>query len=286
MVKLYPPIIRSDFASETEVRAALHACGSAVPFPRILASGVLQDRLEWAYIIEEFRPGQATRDVWGSLDRADRDSLSAQVACILRDLHSTPLSLLPTLQLSAADWREQARGRARACADEISAAEMLPGARLPDSLIGDVRRFMDARVGRLIGSVGEGSLRLLHSDMTEDHVLVERSGIDENPWHITALIDYGDAKVGPPEEEWVVLWVGLLMQDPVAMRAFFRSYGQGTQGKEVDPACPAFREAVLAFTLLHRFNWAIIREVVRRAGVHPSSLTSLESLEGIMWPPA
>jgi aminoglycoside phosphotransferase (APT) family kinase protein len=274
-------MIRPDFDAETQVRSALETCGSKIPFPRILASGLLHDSIDWAYIIEPFCPGQATREVWQGMDLASRENVASQVGWILRDLHSTPLSLLPALNVTAAEWRERARLKLQTCVDEVAAAEMAPGACLPGPLVENLRRFMEASGGPAISSVQDGSLRLLHGDITEDHVLVEPVG--GGRWRVSGLIDYGDARVGPLFDEWVVLWLCLFRQDPAALRAFFKTYGE-PGGPH--PFTPAFGETMLTFTLLHCFNGAIVREVVRRAGVDPSTLTNLCALTQIMWPPA
>lgn len=324
VVKFYPPMVWHDYRVETEVRSALRTCGSSVPYPRVIATGTYREgedagdgqRIEWPYIIEDFCPGQAIREVWGELEQAERNSLAAQIADVLSNLHRTPPDLLPTLNAGAARWREEAWKRAETCLDRLAAAEMLPGKRLPPSLIFGLGEFMKDHAGDVIDSVTDDTLRLLHNDMTEDHVFVERMGPESQhgitainnisgksrclPWRITGLLDYGDAKVGPVQEELPVLWIGFMGMDPIAMRTFFRTYrGVGEQPAAGMPSVPndirqsmalagsalhkdrGLKTEMLIFTLIHRFNAEIIREALKRLKVDPSSMIDLQTLIAI-----
>ncbi len=78
---------------------------------------------------------------------------------------------------------------------------------------------------------------------------------EDDAWRITALLDYGDAKVGLVEEEWVVLSTGLFEMDSIAMRVFLDEYRDLT-GAAADAVCPdnpSFREKMLLLTLAHQF---------------------------------
>lgn len=99
------------------------------------------------------------------------------------------------------------------------------------------------------------------------------------------MLDFGDAKVGPLWDEWVVLWFGLLEQDPPSWRAFMRRYSEGEGDSPQPPGLrvPCSAEEALVFTLLHRFNWALIRTVIQRRAVEPSTVTSLRLLAEMMW---
>jgi hygromycin-B 7''-O-kinase len=283
VVKFYPPMVHGDFVAEVEVRGALRTArpGSlspvpgASPVPDVVAAGILEDRIDWPYLVEPFLPGRAVREVWDGMDAAGRAGVAVQVADLLKAVHSTPLSLLPRLTRTAREWQAWAHGRLDACVDEIAAAKILPDAILPE-----IRRFMDEEGGRVIAGVEDGSLNLLHGDMTEDHVLVEQvetqAGRKESVWQVTGLIDFGDAEVGPLFYEWVALWFALFRQDATAFRAFLERY----EGSVPDVAAGR----AMVFTLLHRFNSAIIAHILRRRSVDPSGVADLAALVDLMWP--
>lgn len=289
VVKFYPPMEHDSFLAEVEVRSALEKHGSGVPFPHILFTGTLRDKIDWPYIIEEYKPGIATRDVWSDLSRADRDGLARQIAAILADLHHTPTDLLPRLSGVWGKWRERAARRAADCLEKLALTDMGAGKRLPKGLLEGLDDFLRTKAGDLLSSTSDSSLRLIHNDLTEDHALVERQREGAGPWRVTALLDYGDAKMGLLHEEWVVLGVGLFEQDAEAMRTFLYEYRllTGTTGDADDMAdrdSPAFRDRLLLSALLHRYNAEIIREALRRSDMDPSAIEKTGDLLNLLLP--
>ncbi|MGE5578901.1 MAG: phosphotransferase family protein [Bacillota bacterium] len=286
VVKFYPPMVHRDFQAEVSVRTALQERATVVPYPRILLSGILSDRINWPYIIEEFRPGRATREVWVDLTRDERDILSRRLAAVLADLHSTPLSLLPSMSGDIDSWRHQTCQRLDTCMERLTRGPAGQERRLPETLLADLRDFVEKNGKRLVDSVEASSLRLIHNDLTEDHLLIEKGQEEGDPWRISALLDYGDAKIGPIEEEWVVLSAGMFEMDPIAMRVFLGEYRDltGAAADSVCPDNPIFRERMLLLTLTHQFCGEIVREAMIRARVDPSTVTDARTLMDVLWP--
>lgn len=76
---------------------------------------------------------------------------------------------------------------------------------------------------------------------------------DNGAWTMATLIDWADAEVGDPCYEWVALWFGICRQDAGLLRAFMQGYGlEANLGAE----------ALLAFTVLHRFGVNIVSEIL------------------------
>ena len=100
--------------------------------------------------------------------------------------------------------------------------------------------------------------------------------------------------MGPIQEEWVVLSVGLFELDPIAMRVFLAEYRgltrsltgslAGSVNEATCPDDPVFRDTALLLTLIHQFNAEIIGEAIRRARVDPSTLTDAQALMRVLWP--
>ena len=59
---------------------------------------------------------------------------------------------------------------------------------------------------------------LVHYDLTGDHVYLDRQG------HLEGIIDWGDARMAHPSEEFPVLFVGCFRCDDVLIRAFQEAY--------------------------------------------------------------
>ena len=257
VVKFFPPMVAGDYTRE---RAAYRLLESRVTeMPRLLASGVFDDRQPWPWLITSFRPGAAWRDVRTLVPEAQRLELGRALGERLRQVHDTPL---PTRAewLPSDLWRQLVAKRLAVALEEVRAKAILP-----QVLVEDARRLLQATDWHATPP------RLLHADLTEDHVLVEARA---SGWAMSGLIDWADAEVGASDYEWVALYFGFCGGDTTLFRAVLAGYDPGR--------LPPPRERLLAFTLLHRFGSAIIAhalpEPVRR------ELAGLDELAGRLFP--
>jgi len=62
------------------------------------------------------------------------------------------------------------------------------------------------------------------------------------------LIDFGDARIGVPDYEWMPLWLGLCNRDIAVFRAFLEAYDSGLMADD------ALGRRIAAWTLLHDFG--------------------------------
>lgn len=236
VVKLFPPMVAGDFTRE---RAVYRLLDERLPeLPRLLADGVFRDRVAWPYLVFSFRPGAAWRDAAAGIPPEARLGVGRALGGLLREVHYTPVmpghgwpsvdSWKRFVVLQAAEAPVALRRRTALREAVVAAAEAL------------LRRtnFFAARP------------RLLHADLTADHVLVsERDGA----WGISGLIDWADAEVGDPYYEWAALWFGFCGRDGGLLRAVLDGYGL-VGGLD--------RERLLAFTLLHRFGPPMIADAL------------------------
>ena len=63
---------------------------------------------------------------------------------------------------------------------------------------------------------------LVHYDLTEDHVFLNRAG------DLTGVIDFGDAEIGHPSKEFPVLFITCLVDDTL-INVFSNTYNQASQ---------------------------------------------------------
>jgi hygromycin-B 7''-O-kinase len=68
---------------------------------------------------------------------------------------------------------------------------------------------------------------LLHGDLTHLNMFVEPYSAD---WHITGLIDWGDARLGPPGHEFISPGVHMYLGDRTALSAFHLGCGKAMAG--------------------------------------------------------
>ena len=117
-------------------------------------------------------------------------------------------------------------------------------------------------------------LVIVHGDLNAEHLLLDERG---GRWTMSGLIDFGDARIGVPDYEWMPLWLGLCNRDPGMMRAILQAY---------DPALlqdARIGRRIAAWTLLHDFGTDAISELFENTGtIRPAR--SLQVLRSLVWP--
>ena len=68
VIKLFPPLVAGDFDRERAVYRLLD--GRLPEMPRLLADGVLRDRIDWPYLVTSFLPGAAWREAQAGMPLA------------------------------------------------------------------------------------------------------------------------------------------------------------------------------------------------------------------------
>ena len=115
---------------------------------------------------------------------------------------------------------------------------------------------------------------VVHGDLESDHVLLSK---ENGEWRVSSIIDFGDARVGVRDYEWMPLWLGLFDRNVDEMRAFIESYDPTLLS---DQALPS---RLIAWTLLHDFGTDAIAELLDRTNT-PTPLKTLGDLSNIVWP--
>jgi hygromycin-B 7''-O-kinase len=267
VLKIYAPFCHEEFDLERELYPILER-NSSIPAPRLIAQGILQDRMPWPYIVIDFKPGEPIREVRGRISRANMIEIASDMGRIVRELHRTPIAQIKGLDRSPEGWMRFVRSRQESCAEQIRSKGVLP-----DVVIAEIADlFASARLG-----CGERPLVLLNGDLTEDHLLLHRSsvGYEDGGWRISGLIDFADALIGPREYEWIALWFGALDRDSACLQAFMESYDPGIELDE------AFYRQAMAFTFLHEFGAEIIAWTLKRLG-NPR-VCSMQELQQVLW---
>ena len=258
VIKLFPPLVAGDYARERAVYRLLD--GRLPEMPRLLAGGVLRDRIDWPYLVTSYLPGAAWREARADMPAAQRLAVARTLGERVRRVHETPIR--PGLGWPPDDaWPRFVAARLAEVAAELRAR-----AALPERVVAEAEGLL-----RGVDWFARRS-RLLHADLTEDHALVrERDGA----WALSGLIDWADAEVGDPGYEWVALYFGFCGGDAALFRAFVAGYDSGDEVGLPD------RRRLLAYTLLHRFGAHIIAgalpEQVRR------ELSGLDELAGLLF---
>lgn len=257
VIKLFPPMVAGDFDRERAVYRLLD--GRLPEMPRLLADGVLRDRIDWPYLVTSFLPGAAWREAQTAMPQAHQLAVAMTLGERIAHVHGTTISAGHGWPLPDA-WP-------RFVAARLAEAPTALQAVLPVQLRAEVERLLRET------NWFTTEPRLLHGDLTQDHALVtEQDGV----WLLSGLIDWADAEIGEPAYEWVALYFGFCDGDAALLRAFMAGYDPGGGGQLPE------RRRLLAYTLLHRFGAHII------AGALPDetrrNLSGLDELIGRLFP--
>ncbi len=224
VVKLGPPCWPGEMARE---EAALRFVVGRLPVTTsvLLAIGMLDG---WDYLVQARLPGTNLWELWNELEPAERASLAEQHGTIMAALHALPIADAPPalrfdwdrlLAMQRSEWRPA-----------------MQQTDLDPALIAQVESYLTV-VEPVLSH--DADLVLLHGDLTHLNLLVEQQ---DGYWKITALIDWGDAKIGPRTHELISPGVHMYCGDREALARWYRGYGSGVAVDE---------HLVMARALLH-----------------------------------
>lgn len=135
--------------------------------------------------------GQAfTRDVFESLDEAGQDRCAGQVAGFLSCVHKVDPGLAQSCGVKRANYQSR-YGDVRECAAQYLASQ------LSSADYEYVRRLIDEFLAA--EGVGLKDYRLLHGDLSPDHVLW-------NQEDVVGILDFGDMEIGDVAWDLVYMW--------------------------------------------------------------------------------
>ena len=262
VVKIYSP-----FWSEMDIESKLIevlGTDSTVPVPAVVASGRYQDRVPWSYLLMEYNPGLTLEGIRPEINRDDLLDIASRVGLVVRALHQTDVGPFDGVD-GGESWDDLVdRRRREVLAELVDSGVVAPGVAKPLADILDEAIAGSRDVPRVV----------VHGDLESDHILLQRTG---GEWTVAALIDFGDAKVGVRDYEWMPLWLGLFDRDVDAMRAYLQAYDPGLLSDDGLP------RRIMAWTLLHDFGTKALAELWETIGPQPP-VDSLDTLRELIWP--
>jgi hygromycin-B 7''-O-kinase len=267
VVKLFSDLFSGDvgFRVERELYELL-AERADIPTPALLAAGTLfpaEGGWPWPYLVSQLLPGLSLREMAGQVSAADTLAVAEWLGPILRRLHRVrppaSASLRPT-------WEAFDRFLAGQRANAVAHHQQWQT--LPQRLIAQIDRYLPP-LAELVDH--RAAPHLLHADLNADHVLGDFQG---DRWHPTAIIDFGDARVGDRLYELPALHIGLFRGDKGLLLAFLEAYGFDAELRR------DFPRRAMTMTLLH--EWNVMSEIIE-AFPHVADIGSLEELAALLW---
>lgn len=263
-LKIYSP-----FWDEFDLeRALLDGLGrqAEIPAPDLVGYGHVSDGggVRRAYLITRYCAARPYSELRQELSDEAAVSLAVQLGRTVRALHALDSRLFANAA-SERNWTEIVTERRRAAIDELAQAGVLGS-----TVVGPLESVLD----QAIAADRRESRVVVHGDLGPDHVLCAPA---DNGWGIEALIDFGDAKIGVREYEWMPLWLGFFARDAVLARAFLNAYDPDL----IDD--PEFPMRAVAWTVMHDFGVDALGQLWRERG-QPEPVESMEGLRGLLCP--
>lgn len=266
VVKFYAPHWPEAHAAEVAVYDVLAGAGGGLAgtaVPRVLARGAVfpgSERWPWPYLVCTRVPGRSAGELGAALTPQDRLAMASALGPAVRALHA----LAPG---AAHAMAEHARARLEALGH--TAVERLRGeGTWPEGLLAGVPAYLNA--ARTASAAIDP--RLVHADLSRDHILLARRGPG---WAFSGLIDFADAQVVDPAYELVALHVDLFGCDRRLLVAFLQGYG----GERA--LGPDWRRRATAFVLLFPNS---LGSALWTGLVNWPLLRTPRDLEEVLWP--
>jgi len=262
VIKIYSPFWE-ECAFERRLMELLQH-DATVPVPAIRAAGEFRDRRVWSYLATEFCAGRPLDELQVEMKQAALLEVAAQIGRMIRRLHAVDAKPLAAID-KGERWDALVERRRREVLPEL-----LDRGLIVPRIVPELGTLLDEAVA----ASRAASKVVVHGDLSAEHLLMEER---DGRWNVSALIDFGDARIGVPPYEWMPLWLGLCHRDVAVMRAFLEAYDPGLLADD------ALGRRVAAWTLLHDFGTDAIAELFDTSGATRPA-RSLEALQALVWP--
>jgi hygromycin-B 7''-O-kinase len=256
VIKIFPPFHQSQFASERLV--LMHLDGKlSVKTPTLEHEGEV---FGWPYLIIRKLEGTNLETLWEMMPHNNKVVILRELGQLIREVHA-----LPTDGLEAIDchWPQFLEKQIANCVEQHQTKG------LSATLLQQLPAYLD--------SIKETLLKIekpviLTGEYTPMNFLVQQ--IDE-VWHISGLIDFGDAMLGLPEYDLLGPGAFLIQGDKQLLREFLTSYGYLP-----NEMTKMLSHQLMALMLLHQYSNLNIQ---LRIPNWKDKVNNLKELECLVW---
>lgn len=257
ILKIFPPMLRSQFISERGTLAQLRGRLS-LPIPEIVAEG---ERDGWPYLVITRLDGVVGSKVWPSLPEDQKERVLAEIGATIAEVQRVPSGALGEIeprwdrfmrrQMAGCRARHERLGLKRKFLDGLDdllreAAELIPFDPLPVILTGEY--------------------------IPENFLLAENSG----QWRLAGLFDFGDVKTGWGEYDLLGPSAFMAAGRPRRVRSLFEGFGYSR-----DDVNFALKRRLMALMLLHHASDPIRHICIEDWQERADNLVQLQEL---IWP--
>lgn len=256
VIKIFPPFHQSQFESERLILKRLEGKLS-IKTPTLEYEGEL---FAWPYLIMSKLEGTNLETLWEKMPHNNKVVILRELGALIQEVHALPTDGLETIdchwpqfiekQIANCVEQHRTKGLSRALLQQLpaylgSSKEILPEFKKPVILTGEY---------------------------TPMNFLVNQvNGI----WHISGLIDFGDAMLGLAEYDLLGPGAFLIQGDKQLLRTFLIAYGYLPH-----ELTTRLSHQLTALMLLHQYSNLNVQV---RIPNWQETVSSLEELENLVW---
>lgn len=227
ILKIFPPMLRSQFVSERGSLSQLRGRLS-LPVPEIVAEG---ERDGWPYLVLTRLDGTVGSEVWSSLPEEQKERVLAEIGATIAEVQRVPPGMLGEIEPR---WGTFVR-------------RQMAGCRARHERLGLKQKFLDGlddllRVAADLIPLDSPPVILTGEYIPENFLLAE----DRGQWRLAGLFDFGDVKTGWGEYDLLGPSAFMAAGRPRRVRSLFEGFGYSRADVNF-----ALKRRLMALMLLH-----------------------------------
>jgi hygromycin-B 7''-O-kinase len=257
ILKIFPPMLRSQFVSERGALSVLHGRLS-LPIPEIVAEG---ERDGWPYLVVTRLEGALGSEVWPSLPEDQKERVLAQIGATIAEVQRAPPGALLDIEPR---WDVFMRGQIAGCRARQErlglAPKFIDGL---DDLLRDAAELIPMNAPPVI----------LTGEYIPENFLLANDG---GAWRLAGLIDFGDVQTGFGDYDLLGPSAFMAAGRPRRVQNLFERYGYSRADIDF-----ALKRRLMALMLLHRAS-----DPVRHICIEgwQEQADDLMQLQQLIWP--
>jgi hygromycin-B 7''-O-kinase len=257
ILKLFPPLLRSQFTSErialTQLKGHL-----SVPIPEVIAHG---EREQWSYLVITRLDGMPGAGAWPLLPERQKEIVLQQIGETIAELQRAPLGELAQLE---PNWKAFIANQIEGC----RTTQQRLG--LPDKYLAG----LDALLRQASGLIPvDAPPVILTGEFIPENILLSCDG---DRWKLSGVIDFGDVMTGWGEYD--LLGPSAFMTAGMPRRVSHLLRGYGYSAADIDQA---LTRRLLILMLLHRASDPVKHICIEN---WQDKAATLDELERLLWP--
>jgi hygromycin-B 7''-O-kinase len=257
ILKLFPPLLRSQFVSEGLSLSLLHG-RLGVPIPEIVLEG---ERDQWPYLVITRLSGILGKQAWPALPEDQKERVLAQIGATIAEVQRVPVGELSRIEPRWDQFMSQQIRGCRARHERLGLPQKyLDGL---DDILRDAATLIPLNAPAVI----------LTGEFIPENFLLSRESAG---WRLSGLIDFGDAMTGWGEYDLLGPSAFMTAGLPRRVRSLFSGFGYSQA--DIDPI---LKRRLMALLLLHRFS-----DPVRHICIEDwqQKADDLFELQELLWP--